>query len=175
MRMKKLCTALKDLFKKEHALTSDAVKELIDTYKIKEEKFRNLTQSDSCETNSFNFKLRVKTKTWLENEEGELIFGKGKTKLLEFIDQSGSLLKASKLMGLSYKKAWCHLQQIQNSTKEKLVLSKQGRSKESGSKLSLKAKEMMIKYQILQQDIENFANIRFNELFGKSSESKMLK
>ncbi len=52
----------------------------------------------------------VRTKTWIENADGDLLFGRGKTELLELIGQTGSLLHASKLMGINYKKAWMHLQ-----------------------------------------------------------------
>jgi len=112
----------------------------------------------------------LKTKTWIENAEGELLFGKGKTELLEFINQTGSLLKASKLMGINYKKAWTHLQILQKDSGGNLVITKQGRSKESGTKLTPKALELMKNYLILQKDIENFANKRFKELFLERKE-----
>lgn len=110
-------------------------------------------------------KLIVKTKTWIENADNELLFGKGKSELLELIEQSGSILKASKLMGINYKKAWTHLQVLQKNTEEELVITKQGRSKESGTKLTPRALELMKNYQILCKDIEDFANKRFKELF----------
>ncbi|TQR40187.1 hypothetical protein DMB95_08205 [Campylobacter sp. MIT 12-8780] len=113
-------------------------------------------------------KLIVKTKTWIENADNELLFGKGKSELLEFIEQSGSILKASKLMGINYKKAWTHLQALQKNTEEELVITKQGRSKESGTKLTPRALELMKNYQILCKDIEEFANKRFEELFKSS-------
>ncbi len=109
----------------------------------------------------------VKTKTWIENADGELLFGKGKTELLELIAQTGSLLHASKLMGINYKKAWMHLQTLQKNSQEDLVTTKQGRSKESGTKLTPRALELMENYSILQKDIEEYANKRFKELFLK--------
>lgn len=107
----------------------------------------------------------VRTKTWIENADGDLLFGKGKTELLELIGQTGSLLNASKLMGINYKKAWMHLQILQKNSQEILVSSKQGRSKQSGTKLTPKAIELMENFGILQKDIEEYANKRFKELF----------
>ncbi|TEY04463.1 winged helix-turn-helix domain-containing protein [Campylobacter sp. US33a] len=111
--------------------------------------------------------LVVRTKTWIENADGDLLFGKGKTELLELIGQTGSILQASKLMGINYKKAWMHLQILQKNTKEDLVATRQGRSKDSGTKLTPKALELMHNYSILQKDIEEYANKRFKELFFK--------
>ena len=110
--------------------------------------------------------LILKTKTWIETSQGEMLFGKGKIELLEFIEKSGSILQAAKLMGINYKKAWMHLQSLQQDTKEELVITKQGRSKDSGTKLTPKAHSLMRNYKILCKDLESFANKRFEELFG---------
>lgn len=115
--------------------------------------------------NPQNKKLMVKTKTWIANLDGEILFGKGKTELLECIEQTGSILKAAGVMGLNYKKAWVHLQTLQTNAGEELVIKRQGRSKDSGTKLTPRAKELMKNYEILQKDIEEYANKRFKELF----------
>ncbi|MBZ7941985.1 winged helix-turn-helix domain-containing protein [Campylobacter molothri] len=109
----------------------------------------------------------IRTKTWIENSDGDLLFGKGKTELLELIGQTGSLLHASKLMGINYKKAWMHLQVLQKNSQEILVSTRQGRSKESGTKLTPRAIELMENFALLQKDIEEYANKRFKELFLK--------
>lgn len=70
-------------------------------------------------------------------------------------------------MGINYKKAWMHLQVLQKNSQEILVSSRQGRSKESGTKLTPRAMELMENYATLQKDIEEYANKRFKELFFK--------
>lgn len=45
----------------------------------------------------------VKTKIWIENSDGELLFGKGKTEVLDVIDQTGSIKKAAELLDMNYK------------------------------------------------------------------------
>ena len=107
----------------------------------------------------------VKTKTWLTNAQGEILFGKGKTELLECIDKTGSILQAAGVMGINYKKAWVHLSELQSNAGEELVVKRQGRSANSGTKLTPRAKELMKNFEILQKDIENYANKRFKELF----------
>ena len=116
--------------------------------------------------NPLNKNLQVKTKTWIANKYGEILFGKGKTELLECIDKTGSILKAAGMMGINYKKAWVHLDTLQTNAGEQLVIKRQGRSENSGTRLTERAKELMKNYEILQKDIENYANKRFKELFS---------
>ena len=116
--------------------------------------------------NPLNKNLQVKTKTWIANKDGVILFGKGKTELLECIDKTGSILKAAGMMGINYKKAWVHLDTLQTNAGEQLVIKRQGRSENSGTRLTERAKELMKNYEILQKDIENYANKRFKELFS---------
>ena len=118
--------------------------------------------------NPLNKNLQVKTKTWIANKDGEILFGKGKTQLLECIDKTGSILKAAAMMGINYKKAWVHLDTLQTNAGEQLVIKRQGRSENSGTRLTERAKELMKNYEILQKDIENYANKRFKELFSQA-------
>ena len=124
-----------------------------------------------CELGCFKEKkgkrVYVKTKTWIENQEGELLFGKGKTEVLELIEQEGSIAKAAKKIGMNYKKAWTHVKILQKNLDDVLVESKKGGGEQGGSKLTPKADEFIANYRKLQKDIEAYANERFKELFLK--------
>lgn len=109
--------------------------------------------------------LFVKTKTWIENAQGELIFGKGKTEILEIIDREGSIAQTSRKMGLSYKKAWTHIKILQKNIDDEMVLSKMGHAGDSGTTLTPVAREYIEKYHRLQADVEAYANQRFKEIF----------
>jgi molybdate transport system regulatory protein len=51
------------------------------------------------------YRYRVTGSLWIECE-GERFFGPGRVELLERIEETGSINKAAKEMGMSYKKAW---------------------------------------------------------------------
>ncbi|WP_297192961.1 hypothetical protein [uncultured Campylobacter sp.] len=122
----------------------------------------------NCELGCFkerNKLYSVKTKTWIEDANKNLLFGKGQVMLLKNIQEEGSILNGAKKMGIPYKKAWLHLQSLQHHTKEKFIHTKQGRGANSGTKLSEKALEFISKYLELEKDIEEYANKRFKELF----------
>ena len=52
--------------------------------------------------------LRVRSKIWLEMDE-EPVFGQGRERLLRLIRKTGSINAAAKAMGISYRKAWTHI------------------------------------------------------------------
>lgn len=111
-------------------------------------------------------RLQVRTKTWIENDRGELLFGKGKTEILELIEAEGSIAKAAEQLGMSYKKAWTHIKILQENIADELVVAKKGGGGRGGTTLSAHARELVAKYRQLQEEIEAFANLRFQELFA---------
>lgn len=124
-----------------------------------------------CELGCFKEKKRmrlyVKTKTWIENEKGELLFGKGKTQVLEDVAQTGSISGAAEKLGMNYKKTWSHIQILQKSFPEPLVETQKGGGESGGTTLTPQAHALMEAYRQLQADIEAYANERFKELFLK--------
>lgn len=110
-------------------------------------------------------KMIVKTKTWIENADGELLFGKGKTEVLEVIAEAGSIVKAAEILGMNYKKCWTHLQILSKNLDEELVVTQKGGGDNAGTTLNPRAYELINAYKQLQRDIEDFANKRFKELF----------
>lgn len=71
-------------------------------------------------------------------------------KLLKAIDEQGSITLAAKELGISYKNAWDSLNELASSLLE--------RKKNSGTKLSAKAKELIKQYEQIQKIQENFLN-----------------
>ena len=125
-----------------------------------------------CFTEKKGTRLYIKTKSWMENQNKELLFGKGKTEILEYIDEFGSIAKAAEKLGMSYKKAWSHVQVLQKNLDDVLVETQKGAGKQGGTVLTPKAHEYITKYRQLQDEIEEFANRRFKELFLKDRKRK---
>ncbi|EDM24543.1 LysR family transcriptional regulator [Caminibacter mediatlanticus TB-2] len=127
-----------------------------------------------CELGVFKEKKRprayIKTKIWIENQKGELLFGQGKTEILELIDKTGSISKAAEIMGINYKKALNHIKILQKNLEDELVIPKKGIN--GGTELTLKAKEYISIYKQLKKEIEEFANERFKELYLKKLKGK---
>ena len=60
---------------------------------------------------------KIKSRIWIE-ADGEILLGEGRVSLLKAIDETGSLTKAAKSMGMSYKKAWALIDAVNSRAKE---------------------------------------------------------
>ncbi len=107
--------------------------------------------------------MDAKIKVWIEDEEGNLLFGDGKTQVLEYIEQTGSIKEASQKVGMNYKKAHNHVKILQENIKDELVIVNKGSG--GGTTLTPKAKELIKAYKTLRDDINEYAQKRFEELF----------
>ena len=118
-----------------------------------------------CELGCFSekqgTKLYLRTKIWMENQYGDLLFGKGKTELLDAIEKFGSLTKAAEYLAMSYEKAWSHIEILQKNLDDPMVEI----GEDESVTLTVAAYEYMVKYRELQNEIEAFANERFEALF----------
>lgn len=64
----------------------------------------------------------LKTRMWLETEKGMLL-GMGRAKLLLAIERNGSLNKAAKEMGMSYRAAWGRLKATEETLGHPLAIA----------------------------------------------------
>ena len=119
-----------------------------------------------CELGVFKEKKQpktfIKTKIWIEDKKGNLLFEKEKIKILELIEKEGSIEKAAEKMKLNYKKVLDYIKILQQNLKDELVIVE----KES-TKLTKKAKEYIQVFKELQKEIEEFANQKFKEFYIK--------
>lgn len=139
---------------------------------LKSEKIDVIFCELGCFARKRGRKMKIKTKTWIEDGDGKLIFGKGKTEVLESIDKTGSISGAAQELGMNYKKTWSHIKILEKSFDNAMVESKPGGKGSGGTVLTDAAKVTMQKYRQLQEEIEEYANERFKELFLKPRNKK---
>ncbi len=100
-----------------------------------------------------DFCPRVRLNLWLETEEG-MLFGLGRAQLLEQIEKQGSLNKAAKELGMSYRAAWGRLKNTEDVLGDALVLKTRGRK---GCSLTPLGERVLEDYRQWAQEVENFA------------------
>ncbi len=86
-----------------------------------------------------NFKL------WLEKEK-EPIGGEGRIKLLETIDEEGSLNKAAEKMKMSYRHVWGIINKLEKKLDSKIVKSSKGGKGGGGTVLTENGRKIVEKY-----------------------------
>jgi len=88
----------------------------------------------------------LKIKIWLERD-GRFVVSDGRAKLLRKIKDTGSLSKAAKEMGMSYRHAWGVLHRIAQSAGGKVVESTRGGKKGGLTSLTPFGEEILREYE----------------------------
>ncbi len=89
------------------------------------------------------FRLRVR--------RGDVIaVGPGKVSLLEAIDRSGSISAAGRELGMSYRRAWLLVDEINRSLAEPAVLTSAGGARGGGASLSPVGHELVRRYRAIE-------------------------
>ncbi|HIC90476.1 MAG TPA: LysR family transcriptional regulator [Syntrophaceae bacterium] len=107
--------------------------------------------------------MEVKLKIWIE-ENGQLLFGRGREILLLAIKETGSLSQAAKKLNMSYRGAWGRLRASEDRLGVKLI--ERGGKKKRGMELTEEGRDFLEKYRMLRQETEEFLSSRAKELFG---------
>ncbi len=106
--------------------------------------------------------LTIKTKVWIE-KDGKPVFGMGRFRLLQKIKTEGSISKAAKELGFSYKKAWSYINLMEKRFGYQLVNKQIGGKNGGGSILTENAKRLIADYENLVEAeaafIKNFQYI----------------
>ena len=109
--------------------------------------------------------MKVKSKIWLE-KNGKLVFGEGKSKILKTIEETGSISRACKKMGISFRHGWSYITAIENRLGIKLIERQKGGKNGGGSCLTDYAKELIEKTEHLKKVVNKFADKKFKEIFN---------
>lgn len=101
--------------------------------------------------------MRIKSKIWIESEEGVLI-SEGRVKLLKLIDETGSLNKAAKAMNLSYQKAWKLVDESNKSAPSPLITTQIGGKSGGGTILTPYGKSLITSFEEINRSCWKFLN-----------------
>jgi len=111
-------------------------------------------------------KMQVKSKIWLE-QGGELCFGAGRARILRAVEKTGSLSRAAKALGLSYRHAWSQIRAAEQRLRRPLLVRTRGGTKRGGAELTPYARELMQTFEEMEGDVSRFADRCFRKRSGK--------
>lgn len=112
--------------------------------------------------------MEIKYKIWIE-ENGKVIFGKGRDEILKSIEEQHSLNAAAKELGMSYRAAWGRLKASEERMEKKLV---EISTREKSLHLTNQAKAIIERFEKLENDVESIlkkAEDDFNKLLKFSN------
>jgi len=99
--------------------------------------------------------FNVNGSLWLESG-GKRFFGPGPVELLERIAETGSIKQAAKAMGMSYKKAWDLINNLNSMGVRPFVVTSTGGEKGGGSSISEEARQMIAYHRQLRERFRQF-------------------
>jgi molybdate transport system regulatory protein len=108
--------------------------------------------------------MEIKYKIWIE-ENGKVIFGRGRDNILKSIEEQHSLNAAAKELGMSYRAAWGRLKASEERMDRKLVETS---TKEKSLHLTTQARAMIKRFEQLEKEVEKIlqtADQDFKKLF----------
>ncbi len=95
--------------------------------------------------NAENNLFKVRSKIWIEDPKGKVIFGLGRYRILDAIRRHGSMQAAAKELHMSYRAVWMRVRSSEQRLGKELII-RQGK----GSQLTPFAENLMKQFSRLQ-------------------------
>ncbi|MBI2117051.1 MAG: LysR family transcriptional regulator [candidate division NC10 bacterium] len=110
--------------------------------------------------------MKPKFKVWVVFDD-RVKFGDGRARLLERIDELGSIKKAVAQFGMSYRNAWGYLRDFEKAAGFKLLERTPGGGPRAGTRLTKEGKLFLNRYWGFQRGVEEAARLHFVKSFKK--------
>ncbi len=114
-------------------------------------------------------KLTIKSKIWIEDENGDMVFGSGRLRILKAVRQHGSILAAAKELHMSYRAVWGKIKATEERLGQSLLTRRAGGSQGGGSELTPLGNALLERFDQLQVLTEKTADSIFEGLFTEKS------
>ena len=106
---------------------------------------------------SNNSSIGLTGNLWFSRADNKFLGG-DRINLLEKIDELGSITKAAKVVGISYKTAWDTINMINNLAEKPLVDRLTGGKGGGGTSLTAEGKKVIAQYKTIQEEHRKFLN-----------------
>lgn len=110
-------------------------------------------------------KKELRNRCWIDID-GKKFFGPGRAQLLVMIDKNGSLSKAAKEMGMSYRKAWSMVEDMNQRGQQPYVELHKGGTQGGGAKLTPQGKKVLTAFQHMNAQIQATLEQHTQDMLG---------
>ncbi len=116
--------------------------------------------------------FQIRSKVWIEDTEGTVIFGLGRLKILEAIDRCGSLNAAAKELKMSYRGLCGKIKATEEGLGKTLLKKKAGGASGGGSELTPIARNLIDEFRKLHGHVNWESDLFFDTIFAETLEKK---
>jgi molybdate transport system regulatory protein len=117
-------------------------------------------------SNSYRRQMEPKVKLWVE-KDGEIVLSGYRVRLLQHIAETGSLAEAARRMGLSYRRAWGKIREIESNLGVRLVESEVGGAGGGSTRLTAVGERVVALYTQFETAAQADIRRHFVELFSE--------
>ncbi|MBO6534335.1 MAG: winged helix-turn-helix domain-containing protein [Muricauda sp.] len=110
-------------------------------------------------------KKELRNRCWIDID-GKKFFGPGRAQLLVMIDKNGSLSKAAKEMGMSYRKAWSMVEDMNQRGQQPYVELHKGGTQGGGAELTPRGKTVLAAFQHMNAQIQATLEQHTQDMLG---------
>ncbi|MGO9612346.1 MAG: winged helix-turn-helix domain-containing protein [Dissulfurispiraceae bacterium] len=107
----------------------------------------------------------MRTKIWIEDDTGKVVFGAGRFRILKEVAERGSLSAAAKVLGMSYRAVWGKIRATEDRLGQQLLRKQSGGISGGGSELTPFADNLLKGYHQLQSLTRAKADSFFRDVF----------
>lgn len=111
--------------------------------------------------------MKAVTKIMFVDDAGEKFFGEGPARLMQKVEELGSLRAAANSMGMAYTKALKLVKQTEKALGFSVVTRMTGGKDGGGSRLTAEGKEWLMKYDAYREACEQANSKLYMEFFSK--------
>lgn len=104
-------------------------------------------------------KFGIRSKIWIEDSQGTVVFGMGRYRILDAIRRSGSMQAAAKELRMSYRAVWMRVRTSEECIGKQLV-AREGK----GSRITPYAEKLMKQFKRLHSIVRKEADEVYEDL-----------
>ncbi|OUR91130.1 molybdenum transporter [Flavobacteriales bacterium 34_180_T64] len=106
---------------------------------------------------------KIKSRIWIETEN-HILLGEGRVTLLKAIEETGSLSKAAKSIGMSYKKAWSLIDAVNRRAEKPVTTSSIGGKGGGGAILTPYGKSLVDAFETINKNCWKFLDEQISKI-----------
>ena len=106
---------------------------------------------------------KIKSRIWIE-ADNKILLGEGRVSLLKAINETGSLSKAAKSIGMSYKKAWSLIDAVNKRAEKPVTTSSIGGKGGGGAELTDYGKSLVMAFESINKNCWKFLDQEISKI-----------
>ncbi|WP_022665205.1 winged helix-turn-helix domain-containing protein [Desulfospira joergensenii] len=117
--------------------------------------------------------FHIRSKVWIEDPDGKVIFGLGRFRILSAIDKCGSINAAARELKMGYRAIWGKIKATEEGLGRPLLVRNAGGTAGGGSQLTPLARRLLKEFTKVHSHVLSESDQFFNTVFEKKIQKEI--